>query len=54
MGDAVMTAGYLGDDATAERVFTDVTERYTDLVERDHAAHDAVIASGAAGVADGL
>ncbi len=50
--DAAMISGYLGDDKTADRVFTRFAERYADLNETDHAAHEAAIESGRVPVTD--
>ena len=45
-GDGAAIHGYLGDDDTADHVFADFGERYADLNERDHDAHEQAIASG--------
>jgi len=45
-GDAAAIHGYLGDDGTADDVFAEFGERYADLNEADHAAHDDAIATG--------
>ncbi len=46
-GDGAAIHGYLGDDDTADHVLADFGERYADLNEHDHAAHEDAIASGA-------
>ena len=45
-GDGAALHGYLGDDATADHVFAEFGERYADLNEGDHRAHEQAIASG--------
>jgi uncharacterized protein (DUF2252 family) len=45
-GDGAAISGYLGDDETADEVFTVFAERYADLNEQDHAAHARAIADG--------
>jgi uncharacterized protein (DUF2252 family) len=45
-GDGAAIHGYLGDDKTADDVFAEFGERYADLNERDHDAHEQAIASG--------
>ena len=45
-GDGAAIHGYLGDDDTADHVLADFAERYADLNEHDHAAHQAAIADG--------
>ncbi len=45
-GDAAAIHGYLGDDATADHVLAEFAERYADLNERDHDAHEQAIAAG--------
>jgi uncharacterized protein (DUF2252 family) len=45
-GDGAAIHGYLGDDETADEVFAEFAERYADLNERDHAAHEQAIAEG--------
>ncbi|WP_062377852.1 DUF2252 domain-containing protein [Demequina pelophila] len=45
-GDGAAIFGYLGDDDNADAVFADYAERYADLNERDHAAHEDAIAAG--------
>ncbi len=47
-----MISGYLGNDKTADRVFARFAERYADLNETDHAAHEAAIESGRVPVTD--
>ncbi len=50
-GDGAAIHGYLGDDATADEVFADYAQRYADLNERDHEAHETAIADGRVPVA---
>ncbi|MFW2335983.1 DUF2252 domain-containing protein [Ilumatobacter sp.] len=45
-GDGAAIHGYLGDDDTADHVLAEFGERYADLNEQDHAAHEQAIASG--------
>ena len=45
-GDGAAIHGYIGDDDTADRVFAEFGERYADLNERDHDAHEHAIATG--------
>jgi len=45
-GDAAAISGYLGDDDAADEVFARYAQRYADLTEQDHVAHDQAIASG--------
>ncbi len=45
-GDGAAIHGYLGDDDTADEVFADFAERYADLDEQDHAAHERAITDG--------
>jgi uncharacterized protein (DUF2252 family) len=45
-GDGAAIHGYLGDDDTADHVFAEFGERYADLNEHDHDAHEQAIASG--------
>ena len=45
-GDGAAICGYLGDDRIADEVFADFAERYADLNEGDHAAHERAIESG--------
>ena len=53
-GDAATISGYLGDDKTADRVFAQFAERYADLNETDHAAHESAIESGRVTVTDAI
>jgi uncharacterized protein (DUF2252 family) len=45
-GDAAAICGYLGDDRTTDEIFADFAERYADLNEGDHAAHEMAIEAG--------
>lgn len=45
-GDGPAIHGYLGGDGAADQVFADFAERYADLNEGDHAAHEDAIAAG--------
>jgi len=45
-GDAALISGYLGDDSTIDHVLAEFADRYADVNDHDHAAHDAAIASG--------
>ena len=45
-GDGAAIHGYLGLDDTADHVFAEFGERYADLNEQDHGAHEQAIASG--------
>ncbi|MCP3856478.1 MAG: DUF2252 domain-containing protein [Actinomycetia bacterium] len=53
-GDAVMISSYLGDDKTADHVFTEFAGRYADLNERDHRVHEKAIESGRLAATDGV
>ncbi len=53
-GDGVMISGYLGDDATADHAFAEFAERYADLDELDHAAHEQAISTGRVRAVDGV
>jgi uncharacterized protein (DUF2252 family) len=50
-GDGAAIHGYLDDDDTAAEVFAEFAERYADLNEQDHAAHERAIADGRVPVA---
>jgi len=45
-GDGGAICGYLGDDRTVDDVFAEFAERYADLNEGDHAAHERAIETG--------
>jgi uncharacterized protein (DUF2252 family) len=53
-GDAAAISAYLGDDDTADRVFTRFAASYADLNQSDYAAHEAAIASGRVIAIEGL
>ncbi len=53
-GDAAAISGYLGTDKEADHVFAEFADRYADLNERDHRAHDEAIAAGRIPSADGV
>jgi uncharacterized protein (DUF2252 family) len=53
-GDGAAIHGYLGDDSTVDEVFAEFAERYADLNEKDHAAHDQAIDDGRIEVATEL
>ena len=53
-GDASAISTYLGDDDTADRVFTKFAERSANLNESDYAAHEAAIESGRVISVEGL
>jgi len=53
-GDASAISTYLGDDDTADRVFTKFAERSANLNESDYAAHEAAIKSGRVISVEGL
>ena len=38
-GNAAMLPGYVGEDATCDRVFSQFANAYADLTELDHRAH---------------
>jgi uncharacterized protein (DUF2252 family) len=50
-GDGAAIHGYLGDDDVADRELAVFAERYADLNEQDHAAHDQAIDDGRVPVA---
>jgi uncharacterized protein (DUF2252 family) len=45
-GDAAAIWGYLGEDRTADDVLADFAERYADLNDADHAAHERAVVDG--------
>jgi uncharacterized protein (DUF2252 family) len=45
-GDGAAISGYLGDDRAADEIFVEFGERYADLNEGDHMAHEWAIESG--------
>ena len=53
-GDAVAISGYLGDDETMDHALVDFAERYADLNERDHGAHEIAIETGRVAAIDGI
>jgi uncharacterized protein (DUF2252 family) len=53
-GDGAAIHGYLGDGRDADDVFTEFAERYADLNERDHVAHQRAIESGRIAATTGM
>jgi uncharacterized protein (DUF2252 family) len=53
-GDAAKISGYLGTDKEVDHVLAEFGERYADLNERDHQAHEDAIAAGRVQSIDGV
>lgn len=53
-GDAVAISGYLGDDKTIDHALVEFAERYADLNELDHDAHEIAIETGRVDAVDGI